>query len=287
MLKFIPLLALTAAALAYRESFAGWVLMCVIGFSVYLGCKWLTWRRALERGLTPPPGRSLAYLAGWIGMDAEGFLDSRANVPKPLPAEWIAASGKTLAGGLLLWIIAPMIPTDERLIVGWTGSAGLLLLTFFGAFHLNALLWRYFGVNARHIMRSPLLARSLAEFWGERWNLAVHGLLSNFVFRPVARWFGVNPAVFASFLVSGFAHELITSIPARGGYGMPTLYFLIQFVGMFFERSEVGGRLGLGRGGARGRIYTAVFTASPVFLLFHPCFAVDVVVPLMMKIRAI
>jgi hypothetical protein len=56
-------------------------------------------------------------------------------------------------------------------------------------------------------------------------------------------------------------------------------------MGVSFERSRVGKRLGLRRG-VRGWLYTALFTAGPAFWLFHPPFVRNVVLPFMRAIGA-
>jgi hypothetical protein len=77
----------------------------------------------------------------------------------------------------------------------------------------------------------------------------------------------------------------VISVPARGGFGLPTLYFLIQAVGVMAERSALGRRW-LGRG-LRRRIFAMAVVVGPVGLLFHPLFVLRVYVPFMGAIRAI
>ena len=75
------------------------------------------------------------------------------------------------------------------------------------------------------------------------------------------------------FLFSGLVHDLVISVPANAGYGLPTLYFLIQAAGMFAER-----RLGI-VGKLAGRLFTIFAVLAPVMLLFHPPFAKTVILP--------
>ena len=84
----------------------------------------------------------------------------------------------------------------------------------------------------------------------------------------------------AVFLVSGIVHDAVISIPARAGFGLPTLYFVIQGVGVLFERSRAGKGLGT-RSGVTGRVFCAAVTLGPIFLLFHRPFVERVVVPML------
>ena len=82
------------------------------------------------------------------------------------------------------------------------------------------------------------------------------------------------------FLISGLVHEAVISLPARRGYGLPTLYFLAQGLGVLAERSAVGRRLNLGRS-TTGWLFMALITAGPVFWLFHPPFVHNVILPML------
>ena len=82
----------------------------------------------------------------------------------------------------------------------------------------------------------------------------------------------------AVFLFSGVLHDLAISVPARAGYGLPTLYFLLQAIGVEIERSAFGRRWHL-RGGLPGWLFAATLILVPVCLLFHPPFIRHVVVP--------
>lgn len=179
-----------------------------------------------------------------------------------------------------------MLPASSPLLAGWCGLLGLIFLLHFGTFHLLALGWQRLGVNARPLMRAPVLSASLGEFWGKRWNSAFSQLAYDLVFRPALRHSSTAGATTVVFLLSGLVHELVISIPARGGYGLPTLYFLLQAAGVLIERSRAGRRLGL-RHGFAGWIFTVTFTAGPVFWLFHPPFIHRVILPFLQAIHAL
>jgi alginate O-acetyltransferase complex protein AlgI len=172
------------------------------------------------------------------------------------------------------------------LLTGWLGMLGVVLLLHFGLFHVLALFWRGNGRNVVPLMRAPLLATSLADFWGNRWNTAFNALAHNLAFRPLVRRIGVGWATLGVFLISGLIHDLVISLPARGGYGLPTAYFLVQGMGVLFERSRTGRAFGLGRGG-RGWLFTFIVTAAPAFWLFHPSFIRIVILPMLHAIGAI
>ena len=262
-----------------------WAVMWALATTVYAGCKWLTWAR------TPAPAaparRQAAYLLAWPGLDAGAFLDPRPHPPvrRPTRGEWALAAGKLILGVALTWGVARLVPADLPLLRGWVGMAGLVFLLHFGAFHLISCAWRTAGVNARPLMDWPVRSTSLAEFWGRRWNTAFRDLAHRFLFRPLAARLGPRAGLAAGFLFSGLVHDLVISVPAGGGYGWPTLYFVTQGVGLLIERSRVGKRMGLGSGWW-GRAFAAVVVAGPAYGLFHPPFVRNVVVPFLAAIGA-
>ena len=137
--------------------------------------------------------------------------------------------------------------------------------------------------HARH--EQPLVSTSLREFWGRRWNTAFRDLTHRFLFRPCAAWFGPRWGIVAAFLFSGVIHDLVISVPARGGYGGPTVFFAIQGAAMVMERSRAGRRIGLGSGWP-GRLFTIAVLIAPAELLFHRPFVIGIIVPFMRVLGA-
>jgi alginate O-acetyltransferase complex protein AlgI len=281
-LDWLPLALFPLAALAARNAVADWVFMWLLAFGIFCGCKWLTWRRAFATNPRPAHWRSFAYLVAWPGMDAHEFLAGKP-ASRPHVQDWIFASAKTLAGIGLLLVAATDGLVTAPLLGAWLGMVGVVLLLHFGLFHVLALTWQRAGLAAKPVMRAPLLATSLGEFWGHRWNTAFNTLAHDLAFRPVARRVGIKWSTLAVFFLSGLVHDLVISVPARGGYGLPTAYFLLQGAAVLFERSYAGRALGLGRG-SRGWVFMFVVTAAPLFWLFHPPFIHNVILPMIQTI---
>ena len=285
VLDWLPLAVLPLFALNLKPILPEWGFMWAMAFAIFSGCKWLTWWNAREsRGRSKLP-HSLAYLLAWPGMDAGSFLRKGATTPKPTALGWCFAAVKALLGIGLIWRVVGLVQEKHPLLAGWVGLAGLAFLLHFGSFDLLALLWRQAGFNATPIMRAPILATSLTEFWGKRWNAAFHQLAHAYAFQPLRRRVGPKVATLFVFFISGLVHEAVISLPAGGGYGLPTAYFLFQGLGLLFERSKPGRWLGLGRG-LQGRLFTVVCAAGPAFWLFHPPFIGNVILPFLREIGA-
>jgi predicted DCC family thiol-disulfide oxidoreductase YuxK len=281
----LPLILLPGLALPARNIFPAWIFMWLLAFSIYFGCKWLTWRRALRQTDRVNRFVSLGYLFAWVGMDARGFLCDKRSIALPNLRDWLLATGRVFLGVILIWLVAPRFLGTQPLLAGWIGMAGIILCLHFGLFQFAALVWQKAGVNAQPIMREPLRATSLADFWGRRWNTAFHFLANDFAFRPLLQKCGAIAATLIVFLFSGLIHDFIISLPARGGYGLPTAYFLIQGVGVIFERTTIAKWVGLGHGW-RGWLFTAICTVGPAFWLFHPIFIRNVILPMLQAIGA-
>ena len=217
-------------------------------------------------------------------MDAAAFLRSSSSAARP--PEWFSALGKTLLGAAIFFGSARWLPHESAYLTGWVGMIGVVLMLHFGSFHLASCAWRAAGVDAPPLMDWPLASVSLGEFWGGRWNTAFRDLTYRFLFRPLARPLGPRGAIFAGFLVSGLVHDLVISLPAGGGYGGPTIFFLVQAAGIILERSRFGRAIGL-RNGARGWAFTMCMLAAPAYVLFHPPFVLRIVVPFMHAVDAI
>ena len=284
---WIPLILLPLAVVGlFPVDGPKWALMWSLAGAIYIGCKWLTWRRTPR--CNAPLWKHLGYLLAWPGLDAATFL--RAAMPLELRrcsfGEWLFAVGKTLLGMATLFVLPSLVPSHYPVLVGWIGMVGIVMTLHFGLFHVLSCLWRSAGVNARPLMNEPLASTGISEFWGRRWNTAFRDITNRFLFRPLTARYGATIALFASFLASGLIHDLVISVPARAGYGGPTLFFVVQSLAIFASRSKLGRSLGL-ETGVQGRLFTAIVLLAPLTFLFHRAFVLDIMVPFMKAVGAL
>jgi alginate O-acetyltransferase complex protein AlgI len=273
-------IALPLAAIAAGPWLPPWAFMWLLAWSVFLACKLVTWHE-VAGGSDVTPGRTLAYLFAWPGMDGAFLKHAPGTGRTPVSRGAI----RVVTGVALIWVVARLIPADQEMLRGWVGLVAAVLLLHFGLFDLLAWFWQRRGIDAQPLMDAPARSRSLAEFWGRRWNRGFHRLAEMFVFRRMAA-LGTRGAMAMTFLASGLVHDLVISLPARGGYGLPTAYFLIQAIGLAVERSRIGRTVGLRRG-VRGRVYTLAVITLPLPLLFHGRFVTHVFLPFMHAIGAL
>jgi predicted DCC family thiol-disulfide oxidoreductase YuxK len=282
--RFASLLPLIAVLFG-RKLVAPWIFMWLMAAAFFFAAKLLTFFRAQQSG--GDLFRTFSYFFLWPGMDARSFFEqnqtaiamSVCRFDQTRISKILVAFGRICLGVALLFGVARMVSPD--LLQGWIAMIGLVLILHFGIFDLIAIAWRNAGINVRPIMNAPVKSTALTEFWGRRWNGAFNQLVLDLFFRRLARFFGATLAMLGSFLFSGLLHELVISLPAAGGYGLPTGYFLLQGAGSIAQR-----KLGM-RGGVCGWMSTMAIVAAPAFWLFHPLFVRRVILPFMQAIGAV
>lgn len=280
---------MTATTFNFARTLPPWAAMVVAACGAFYTFKIVTYRGVAHDLATNQAGpslrRKLGYFFAWPGLDAVAFLSAQRPLTKPTPLAWLQAGAMTFFGAAIFlaatWCaVQPNLTAQHSLLVGWLGMVAMVTSFHFGLFRLAALAWRRAGVVAEPIMDRPLAAANLAEFWERRWNKAFRDLAHRHVVAPLIRRLGPKGALVAGFTFSGLVHELCVSLPARGGYGLPLLYFWIQAGAILFARSTFGTKLGLRRG-LHARLYATLVLAAPLPLLFHEPFVRRVIVPLL------
>lgn len=243
--------------------------MWALAIVIFLACKLAT-----LHGIRASWWRTFCYVVAWPGMDAAAFFGC-AKVKSPALAELWFSILKAAFGIVLVFVVVPWI--EPPLLRGWLGMIGLIFMLHFGLLHLLSWLWRRAGYDARPLMDWPILADSLADFWGRRWNTAFRDLTHRFLFRPLAARWGVRVGLVVGFLASGLVHDVVISVPAGGGYGLPTLYFMLQGTGLLLEKSFPK---------LKSRWFTTLVLLVPAYGLFHPPFVLNVIVPFLDWLQA-
>jgi hypothetical protein len=237
------------------------------------GIVYAEWLAAHPAGLSG--ARRLAFWMLWPGMRPDLFDRDVTNEWKssiPFLAKGVvcvAAGLLAMSGSVVLReFVSPVTPFADWITM-LPALVGLSLCLHFGLFNLIAGFWRGLGLRSYSLFRSPLESKSLEEFWGRRWNLAFTEMTAWSVFRPLKGIAGIGIATFAAFVVSGLLHELEITVPVSRRYGLPTLYFLLQWSGIVLEQRHLSGA---NSPTWLRRTWTAICIVLPLPLVFPPEF---------------
>ena len=208
--------------------------------------------------------RSLRFLLS--PMLAPNSLD-RAQTLEALPARLLR--GAACLGALILyyWIYWRIVNAFHLrgLALSYLSTVAVLLMTETIAF-LVTLLWLPGGRLMPAPHRNPFAARTVADFWGRRWNLWMSDWFRFAIFTPLRR----RPvlAVWLIFFVSGVLHEYVLNltlwiVTGKKLFGTMMLYFLLQGAGVLAERRFLKDHPGI------NRLFTWLVVFAPVPLVFH------------------
>jgi len=117
-------------------------------------------------------------------------------------------------------------------------AAPVLLLLSETLVAFTTVLWLPSGQLLPAIHNRPWRARSVADFWGKRWNLWFSEWFRYAIFQPLR-----SRPVFAlllAFAISGLLHEWVINLPlyfvtGRALFGTMMIYFVVQAAGILWE----------------------------------------------------
>ncbi|MFD0763344.1 MBOAT family protein [Mucilaginibacter lutimaris] len=227
----------------------------------------------------------IVYAIGWVGMRAEPF-ETLGN--PPLPNAWAMVRfgiSRIIIGGLLVGLAHLVVHHYLNAKLTYVLVSAILLIAFslilhFGMLGISAGMWRFSGVNTYYLFRQPAKALSLTELWSKRWNIAFSEMTSIAIFRPLKIKVGSGAALMIAFVFSGLLHELALSVPVNSGYGLPTLYFVIQGTLVLAEKVLGVNRINFLQNKILARIWVFFWLVAPMPLLFHEQFLKQVLWPL-------
>src|ERR1051326_3661601 len=233
---------------------------------------------------------SLAFLAGGslmvvmkIAFSAEERLSIRGRLlqvvalPNSMRATHVPpALSLRVVGQIILDLIlagvALLVLLHTRHFVGAIPFIGRLcagvVLFYAGVqfvFDFARLCFLAVGLSLDSIHRTPIAARSLTEFWSQRWNRIVSAWLHRFVFLPLARRRCPRLGVFCAFLASGLFHgwPILVAVGVSGAFAT-LAFFVVQGVFVLAEhRLRIHAWPALI---ARGWTLVVLLTSSPLFV---------------------
>ena len=268
---------------------AGVRMLAIIGTLLY-GMKAVVSVEARADGIPALSAwRWLGFAALWPGMKpaAPSLTPGRMGRPGSvaLIGHGCMLGGIGLAVSSLAWLAwhygRPLLSEDAACVLATVLLLpGLSLILHFGIFNVLAGVWRLAGVDARPLFRAPLMARSLGDFWGRRWNLAFTEMTTLGIYRPLSGRLGRSGAMLSAFLASGLLHELAISLPVEAGYGLPLCYFVLQGMLVLAERHLDRTGWGVTSWGVWAHVWVLVWLVLPLPILFHRPFLRGVIWPL-------
>lgn len=174
--------------------------------------------------------------------------------------------GVLLLGALVLsyWIYWQLVRVTHLrgVFLSYCGAPFLLLMSETLVAFLTVL-WLPGGRVLPALHYRPWRAVSVADFWGNRWNLwygdwSRYAIFQRLRSRPVF-------ALVLAFAVSGLLHEWVINVPlyfvtGRALFGTMVWYFLLQAVGVLVERRFFKGRPGI----RVALVWLVVFAPAPL-----------------------
>jgi hypothetical protein len=144
----------------------------------------------------------------------------------------------TLGSAWVAFDVGPSLTGAARLLARLGGGVVFVYALTDTGYATFTLLFRALGIIPYELHRAPVLARSVQEFWGDRWARTVSILLYERTFKPLARRRMPRLGLAASFLASGLGHAWII-LPALGwmAAGLWGGYFVVQGALVIVERA--------------------------------------------------
>lgn len=202
---------------------------------------------------------------------AVGLVDTRLSrrmapaVDRPALIRLLLCAPLVAAGWAGVYFSGQHLSGTLQLGVRWATGALFLYTAVEVVVSAVIVLYRLLGIDPRPLHDDPIRSKTIGEFWGRRWNRAVHRFLKLNVFAPVARRGHTELGLALTFVVSGLFHFAFM-LPAVGlGWAaMMGAFFVLQLPLLWAERA-----LGVGRWRAplaRAWTLTLLFLSSPLFV---------------------
>ena len=193
--------------------------------------------------LLPPKGQVQRRGISWVLVSPDSVLRSQpATSVQPVVLQILMLSVLLLSSYWVYWQLVRGLQL-RGILLSYLAAPIVLLMSEF----LVALVTLFFlpsGLLLPALHRRPWAAGSVADYWGNRWNLWFSDWFRYCIFSRLRRrpWF----ALLLVFAISGLMHEWVTNftlyhVTGRALFGSMMIYFLLQPVGVFVERRFLKG----------------------------------------------
>jgi len=109
----------------------------------------------------------------------------------------------------------------------WSAALVFIYAVSAGAYPLGRVVYRAIGFTTPPLHVAPAAAKSVQEFWGERWNRIVSGWLGDTFFRPLARRRHPLIGALLAFVASALLHAYLILVVAPLFWALVTLAFFV------------------------------------------------------------
>jgi Membrane bound O-acyl transferase family len=171
-----------------------------------------------------------------LPMDTRRFTSVRPSFSLREFAAILAFTAVAVPSLLVVIYVAPQHTGASRFLIRW--GIGLIFVYTLSdaAYRFATLLFLALGYEAYALHPAPILAVTVKEFWGERWNRTVSAWFFEHILRPFARARMPRVGVFMSFVASGVLHGyLVATVASFAMVGVMFLYFVAQGVLVLLE----------------------------------------------------
>lgn len=210
-----------------------------------------------------PPGRRAWHAVGLVDTLHARRISPTVDVPALVR---VFVCVPLVAAGLAGVDFGSQLLSEAlRLAVRWASGVLFVYASIELVVSVTIIFYALLGIDPRPLHEDPFLSKSITEFWGRRWNRAVHHFLKRNIFSPVARRGHTGLGLALSFVVSAFIHFAFM-LPAVGLAWATVMgaFFLVQLPFLWAERA-----LGVVRWPsplARVWTLTLLLLSSPLFV---------------------
>jgi hypothetical protein len=210
-----------------------------------------------------PAGRRAWHAVGLV--DTLRVRHMAPMVDRPALTRLLVCAPLVVAGLAGVYSSSQLLSGAPRLAVRWATGALFVYASVEVVVSAVILAYAALGIDPRPLHDDPIRSKTITEFWGRRWNRAVHRFLKQTVFAPVARRGYTELGLALTFVVSGLFHFTFM-LPAVGPFwaAMMGAFFVLQLPLVWAERA-----LGVSRWPtplARMWTLTLLLASSPLFV---------------------